>query len=137
MIVVDTNIVSEMAKPRPSSRVVLWFAENGPLLALPTPALAELYYGAYAMKIGRRREEIIAIYDDIVGKLADRILPFDQASAMIHAQLAAESDRKGRPIRGTDGQIAAIARRHKVPVATRDIEDFKSANVPLINPWED
>lgn len=137
MIAVDTNIVSEMAKPRPSPRVVLWFAENGPSLALPTPALAELYYGAYAMQEGRRRMEIIAIYDDIVGKMADRILPFDQVSALIHAELAVESDRKGRPMRGMDGQIAAIARRHKIPVATRDIEGFKSANVPLINPWED
>ena len=88
------------------------------------------------MQMGRRREVIIAIYNDIVANLADRVLPFDQASAMIHAQLAAECDRKGRPIRGTDGQIAAIARRHKVPVATRDTEDFKSANVPLINPWD-
>lgn len=137
MIVVDTNIISELAKPRPSPRVVLWFAENGPMLALPTPALAELYYGAFAMQKGRRREEIIAIYDEIVDKLADRVLPFDQMSAMIHAELAAESDRMGRPMRGMDGQIAAIARRHKVPVATRDTEDFKAANVPLINPWED
>lgn len=136
MILIDASIVFELAKAHPSPRVVSWCIENGPVLAMPTPVLADLYYDAYAMQKGRRREEIMAIYDDIIANLADRILPFDQASAMIHAEIAADCDRKGRPISSRNGQIAAIARRHKIPVATRAIEDFKPTNVPLINPWD-
>ena len=88
MIVVDTNVVSELVKPDRSWRVVDWFDRNIREIALATPSMAELQIGVLAMTDGRRKAEIGAAYLDIFDLLAERILTFDRAAAMAFADIA-------------------------------------------------
>ena len=135
MIVVDTNVVSELVKPDRSWRVVDWFDRNIREIALATPSIAELRIGVLAMADGRRKAEIAAAYLDIFDLLAERILTFDRAAAMSFADIAIACKQRGKPINTIDCQIAAIAQTHRAGIATRDA-DFAATGARLINPWD-
>ena len=137
MIVLDTNVVSDMMLPRPTVRVIEWVAEQAATrLYLSTISEAELRYGVEVLPSGQRRERLLA---EIEGMLRDdfagRILPFDSYAAREYAVIAAARRAVGRPINHADCQIAAIARSHRASVATRDVKDFGGCGIEVINPW--
>ena len=137
MIVLDTNVVSELMRPNPSSRVMDWVAgQSVPRLFLSTVSEAELRYGVEILPAGERRTRLL---DEVEGMLSEdfagRILPFDRAAAHAYAVIAAARRAAGRPINHADCQIAAIARCRGASVATRDVAGFEGSGIDVIDPW--
>jgi toxin FitB len=137
VIIVDTNVVSELLRPIPDPRVDKWIAaQDGYDIYLTAISEAELRYGVAIMDKGRRRDALAEAIDRILGEDMDRrILPFDSAAAIEYATIAATRRATGRPIAQADCQIAAIARAHGAAVITRNIADFEGCGVNLIDPW--
>lgn len=142
MIILDTNVVSEILKGADADPAVLeWFSRLAPAtLYLTTITIAELWSGLAVMSEGRRRSDLYAAVTRIVSEVftTERILDFDADAAKAYATAYAGRVRQGLGVKGKamDLQIAAIALSHGMVVATRDLEDFAGCGVPLINPWE-
>jgi toxin FitB len=137
MIIIDTNVISELLRPTPEPAVEAWLGEqDGLSIYLTAISEAELRYGVAIMINGKRRDGLGSAIDRILrDDMAGRILPFDSAAARAYADIAASRRSAGKPISQADCQIAAIARAHNAPVATRNIPDFEGCGVDLINPW--
>ncbi|HME20594.1 MAG TPA: type II toxin-antitoxin system VapC family toxin [Acetobacteraceae bacterium] len=138
MIVIDTNVLSELAKPAAEPTVVAW-ANAQPIEDLYTTATteAEMLFGLACVPAGRRQDSLRrAIETAFSVLLAGRVLSFDRPAARAYAELAVERRRQGRAANGPDLQIAAIARsRGASAIATRNTRDFEGCGMPLINPW--
>ena len=137
MIVLDTNVVSELIRPRPNPSVVNWVARQpGTSLFISAVTEAELRYGVAILPAGHRRERLAAeIASTLREDFAGRILSFDSAAARAYAMIMADRRATGRPIGQFDCQIAAIARARGAPVATRDVADFAGCGIKVVNPW--
>lgn len=137
MIIVDTNVISELLRPTPEPAVEAWLGEqDGLSIYLTAISEAELRYGVAIMTSGKRRDDLGVAIDRILrDDMAGRILPFDSAAARAYAEIAASRRSAGKPISQADCQIAAIARAHNAPVATRNTPDFEGCGIDLINPW--
>lgn len=137
MILVDTNVVSELMKSKPAQAVLDWFGcHDARELHLSAVSEAELRRGAAILPAGRRRNQIIAEIDGMIAEdFAGRVLPFDSAAAVAFAMIFADRRAAGRPIAFPDCQIAAIARAQGAAMATRTVNDFEGCAVELINPW--
>lgn len=138
MIVIDTNVLSELARPEAAPAVIAW-ANAQPIEDLYTTAIteSEMLYGVAFLPAGRRQDSLRrAIETAFAALLAGRVLAFDRAAARAYADLAADQRRQGRVTNGLDLQIAAIARaRGASAIATRNTRDFAGCGVPLIDPW--
>ncbi|MCA3180422.1 MAG: type II toxin-antitoxin system VapC family toxin [Burkholderiaceae bacterium] len=137
MILLDTNVLSELMRPTPDPGVAAWIAGHPASgLATTTITQAEIRHGIARLPSGRRRDAlqraVAAMFDEEFG---DRVLPFDAAAAPHYATLRATRERAGRPIPAFDAQIAAIARAHRATIATRDLGGFADCGVPLVDPW--
>lgn len=135
----DTNVVSETVKPRPEPRLVEWFAgQLAPDLYISAVTLGELVHGARRLPDGRRRRSYESwIQRELLRDFEGRVLPFDAEAATIWGDLLAVGDRSGLSLPAVDAQIAAIARRHRMTVVTRNVRDFSLMDVPLLNPWSE
>ena len=138
VIILDTNIVSELLRPAPEPRVVAWLAaQDGAQVYLTTISEAELRYGVAILTDGKRRE---ALTEAVEGMLRDdfreRILPFDSPAAKAYAAIAAARRAAGRPISQSDCQIAAIGRARRAAIATRNTRDFEGCGIEVIDPWK-
>lgn len=139
MIILDTNVISELLRSQPHPYVLEWVNKQSERdLFVTSISEAELRYGVEILPAGGRRERLL---DEVDGMLREdffgRILPFDSASAQAYAVIAASRRVGGRPINHADCQIAAIARSRGASVATRDMDDFQGAGIDLTNPWGD
>jgi predicted nucleic acid-binding protein len=140
MIVLDTNVVSEVVRARPNQRVIEWIdAQVESELFLTAITAAELLFGVERMPIGQRRTAIFSAVAGLLGTDFDgRILPFDALASVDFGRLAAERERAGRPVSMADGMIAAIALSSGDGiVATRNTADFEGVGLELINPWDE
>lgn len=137
MIILDTNVISELLRPAPEPRVEHWLsAQDGLSIYLTSISEAELRYGLAIMEVGKRRAALVDAVDRILREdFAGRILPFDSDAAQSYATIAAARRAAGRPIAQADCQIASIARARGVTVATRNTPDFDGCQIDLINPW--
>ena len=137
MIVLDTNVVSELMRPSLAPVVEAWMAgRDATDLFLTAVGEAELRYGVAVMAPGRRRSAVESSVEAMLREdFAGRILPFDSAAARAYAAIAATRRAAARPIAQADGQIAAIARSRSMAVATRNTRDFEGVGVDLIDPW--
>ena len=138
MIVVDTNVISELMRPRPQARVITWM-DDQPTGTLFTTSIteAEILTGIEALPAGARRRGLAAAAEWTFGVMfAGRILPFDSGAAQAYAVIASSRRAQGRPIGQFDCQIAAIARSRGAQVATRDEEGFHGCGIDVVNPWE-
>jgi toxin FitB len=138
MILIDTNVVSELMRPVPTSQVLDWFAgQEASGLFLSAVSEAELRAGAAYLPAGRRRDGLVAALDAmVVEDFAGRVLAFDSAAAKTYAVIAAARRAAGQPIAEADCQIAATARAAGAAVATRNVADFLGCGVEIINPWK-
>lgn len=137
MIVVDTNVLSELARHAPDARVLHWF-ESQPDGALYTTAIthAEILFGLALLPRGVKRDLVeAAITRVFTGTYADRILPFDSAAAPEYARICAARRAAGRPISQMDAQIAAITRARRARLATRDVAGFEGLDIEIVNPF--
>jgi hypothetical protein len=138
MIVLDTNVVSELMRARPDTAVVAWLdAQQSDDLHLTTVTAAELLFGVARMPTGSRKTSIAsAIADMLEHDFADRILPFDTSAAVDYGELVARREQLGRPIGMADAMIAATALSAGAScVATRNTKDFGDTGLTLVNPW--
>ena len=133
----DTNVVSEWAKPHPNARVVAWLAEaNEDEIFISVCTLAELRFGAASMPKGRRRDRLDDwLRNELPPRFDGRLVPIDVAIARTWGDISAAGRRRGRPIDVMDGLIAATAEVYDMTVVTRDERDFRLTGVTLLNPW--
>ena len=136
MILVDTNVLSELTRPEPEPQVIAWLEVNEPALALPAIALAELRYGIARLPDGRRRSGLLHFWQATCAQFRGRIFSFDERAAQRYGDVAAAAERAGRRLHVQDGQIAAIALVHGMSLATRNVGDFEATGVAIVNPWE-
>jgi predicted nucleic acid-binding protein len=138
MIVIDTNVISELWKAEPNPNVLAWIdAQAIETLYLSAVTVAELRYGLATMPEGKRR----TIYQErleheVLPAFAGRVLAFDLDTSKTYADLMARARAGGKAIAKADGYIAATAAAHGLMVATRDTRPFEAGGLEVINPWE-
>jgi toxin FitB len=138
MIILDTNIVSELMRPAPEGMVMQWFrGQAAEDLHVTSVTVAEILYGIELISSSRRRDVVRAGAEKMfVDVFTDRVLTFEDRAAMAFSQIASSRRRQGKSMSGTDAQIAAIARVHGATLATRNTYVFEGCGVKLVNPWE-
>lgn len=137
MIVLDTNIISEVMRPAPSTEVIAWLNAQNPLdLFISSVTIAELEYGLKALPEGQKRWSLQQKLDWFIAQgFEQRILDFTADAAHHYADLMAHRRSIGLPMSVPDGQIAAIARSHHFKLATRNSKDFEECGLILVNPF--
>lgn len=137
MILIDTNVISELMRPNPAPAVLAWFGgQDATALHLSAVGEAELRRGAAILPDGKRRDRLIAEIDAMIAEdFAGRVLPFDSAAAAAFAVIFVDRRAAGRPISFPDCQIAATARARGAAMATRNVADFEGCGVQVIDPW--
>lgn len=137
MIVLDTNVISELMRPMPAPQVLAWVAAQPRALLYTTHInQAEILFGIAALPEGRRRSTLASAADAMFAdEFAGRVLPFGAAATARYAGIVVARRRAGNPIEGFDGLIAAIALAAGASVATRDTAGFTGCGLSLIDPW--
>lgn len=139
MILLDTNVVSEVMRPQPDERVLLWLndVDRGSAF-LSAVSIGEIRYGLAALPPGRKRRNLQQRFDKFVALgFAERVPSFDERAADHYGEIMARCRKLGRPMGVADGQIAAIATAEGFALATRNTADFDDCGIELLNPFED
>lgn len=137
MIVLDTNVISELMRAQPEQRVLTWMRTE-PVAGLFTTSLteAEIFYGLALLPTGKRQSTLVAAAEAMFEiDFAGRILAFDSQAARLYATIVAGRRQGGQPIGQIDGQIAAIAASRGARLATRNLKDFAGCGLSLVDPW--
>lgn len=137
MIVLDTTVVSEGLREVPDPSVMRWL-ESIPhhRRRITAITVGELLQGVFMLPDGVRRERLHLGVEGVLASLASQVLDVDSRSAPYFADIRASRRREGRPIEPSDAWIAAVCRRHDVPLATRNVKDFDGTGIAVINPWQ-
>ncbi len=136
MIILDTNVVSELMRPAGDPRVLRWMRKTGDGdLATTAITVAEIEYGLARLPDSSRADALRTAAAALWASFSTAILPFDVSAARDYGALMAARGRAGRPTSAFDAQIAAIATVHNAKVATRNIADFQGMGLKLIDPW--
>jgi predicted nucleic acid-binding protein len=137
VIIVDTNVVSELMRPSPSPQVRDWVSAQAPgELCTTAITVAEIRYGLERLADGRRKQSLLSAATEVFAAFSDYIQPFDADAAIWYATIVARRDRLGLPIDGLDAQIAAICRIRDAALATRNAKDFRETGIDVIDPWQ-
>lgn len=139
MIVLDTNIVSEIAKVTIHPTVIKWLRRRNMLeLFVSVPTGMELAYGAEKVFIRDRSTRFIAMMEETLERrFFGRILGFTMENAILTGRLRVKRESIGRPISVQDAMIAAICLSHDATLATRNTKDFEGLDLKLVNPFEE
>jgi len=138
MILLDTNVLSELMRLSPNQKVVevvnKQSIESSYISAITH---AEILQGIILLTEGRRKQNLAKMANKILALFVDKTLAFDQHSAPFYANIIQQRQKKGRPIDFPDAQIAAIALQYNLQLITRNIKDFEEIeNLSLMNPWK-
>jgi toxin FitB len=140
MILLDTNVLSEVLRASPAPHVLAWLnGFNARSVYASSVTQAEMMLGVALLPAGKRRNQLHTQVGNLFSQHFDkRCLPFDQSAATRYADIVANRRRHGKPISTEDAQIAAIALSHGYRLATRNVTDFVDiAALEIINPWDD
>jgi len=134
----DTNVVSEIVRPKPELNVLSWLEGQNPSeLFLASMTIGELMRSARKIKEAPRREVYERwIEDDLTQQFDGRILSFDDKAARTWGRLMGDGDRKGLTPASADAQIAAVTIDHGMVLVTRNVKDFQQFDIEIRNPWE-
>lgn len=137
MILLDTNVLSELMRPQPNPGVLNWLDQQPEQqLFLPAIAKAEIETGIAILPDGRRKHALTLAATLLLDAFSERCLPLDCNTTTHYANILAHARKRGRPISVEDAQIAAIAITNKLTLATRNSADFAVLDqLPLVNPW--
>ena len=139
-VLLDTNVLSELMRPRPEPLVLAWFSAQQPQPRFVISAItqAEILLGIALLPIGKKRSALAGVAQAMFEQeFKGLILAFDDQVAPGYAAIVAQRSRGGQPISVEDAQIAAIANHHRLPLATRNTKDFAHVlGLSLINPWQ-
>jgi len=138
LILLDTNVLSELMKPAPELIVVQWLdAQLDSQVFLPAITKAEIELGIALLPNGKRKDAFTRLAGALFDEFRDRILPFDAGAASCYANLVATARKTGRTISVEDAQIAAITQANRLTLATRNTKDFEFIpDLLIINPWQ-
>lgn len=137
MIVLDTNVVSELMRPVPSHVVEGWLrSRSASELFTTSITLAEIGYGLARLPDSHRRELLEAAAAEVFSAFAEQVLAFDALAAEQYGHVVVQRDRVGAPMEGFDAQIASICRARDATLATRNVRDFTSTGIDVIDPWQ-
>ena len=138
MIVLDTNVLSELIRPTPDAGVLRWVDQQlADDLWLCSPVAQELWFGIQRLPTGARQSRLArAVSAMLEEDFLDRVLPYDLQAAITCAELLALREQQGRTMTLPDAQIAAICLSHQATLATRNTKDFTGVDLQVINPWE-
>jgi predicted nucleic acid-binding protein len=137
LIFLDTNVVSETLRLSPDARVLRWLERHDAELALNTVVIAELAFGIEKIRPDQRARRLSAGLDEWRRRFAGRIFSFTEEAALAYGEIMGLAVRGGRLMSAQDGMIAAIARIHDAPLATRNRSDFEIAQIGVIDPWSE
>jgi len=139
MIILDTNVLSELMRPMPSASVIAWIARQSEAELFTTSITeAEIFYGIEVLPKGKRREHLTTAAEVVFTEdFSGRVYGFDSAAARAFSRIASSRRTHRRPISQSDAQIAAIAKTRRAKVATRDVKGFEQCGVDVVDPWKD
>ncbi len=137
MIIIDTNVISEVMRPQPNAMVMQWLEkQNINDLYITSISMAEIYFGLYRMPNGKRKNGLLTQFEQILENVfQDRLLDFTSNHAQIYANCCANAEKIGKPMDIADAQIASITQYHQSILATRNIKDFVNCEIELVNPF--
>lgn len=137
MIVLDTNVVSELMRPVPNPAVLAWVdAQSDRDLWLCSVVVSELLYGLAHLPMGSRRAQLTQAFETMLAEdFAGRVLAFDLPAAVVYADLVSAREQQGQPLAMADAQIAATCLAHGARLATRNVRDFEGLGLSWLNPW--
>ncbi len=134
MYLLDTCVISELIKSKPSAKVTRWIGEQmETTLYLSALSIGEIEQGIARLASGAKKERLIAwARNDLPARFGDRVFAVDSAVAASWGSFQGES-KQSLPV--VDGLIAAMARVHNLTLVTRNTKDFARFDIPLLNPW--
>ena len=134
----DTNCISELVRSNPEPRVLQWIdAADERLLYLSVLTLGEVRKGIALLPPSQRRTRLeIWLELELQARFAGRLLSIDSKIADRWGMLAAGAKRSGRSLSAVDGLLAATALHHNLSIVSRNVNDFESTQVPVVNPWQ-
>ena len=137
MIVLDTNVISEIFRPSPEPRVIEWLVSLTGDVAITSITLAELLAGVRSLPDVRRKDDLAQRIEQAVAPYrgSRSVLAFDADAAERYAEVLASREAAGAPVSTADAQIAAICLAHGATCATRNVKDFQHTGVELVDPW--
>ena len=137
MIILDTNVLSELMKPEPAASVMAWADQlSAEAVAITAMNEAEILHGIARLPDSQRKQQLQQSWSSLVADVLQHpVLPFNSAAAHWYAALVSHRERMARPISTADALIAATALAHDGQLATRNTTDFNTLGLPLINPW--
>ncbi|PYU36347.1 MAG: VapC toxin family PIN domain ribonuclease [Acidobacteria bacterium] len=137
MIILDTNVLSAIMRPKPEKSVAAWLDKQSPISIWTTSiTLLELRFGLEILPSGRKRSQLMQALEDVLAEeIGGRVAAFDAVAAQHAADLMASRYRRGRPTELRDTMIAGIALAHHATLATRNTPHFQDLALPVINPW--
>lgn len=136
MIFLDTNVVSETLKKKPDDAVMAWLVRHDAELALPTVTIAEIAYGIAKISPDQRAARLEQGLSEWRRRFAGRIFGLTEDAALAYGAIMGDAARRGRPMSMPDGLIAAIVRVNGGRLATRNLPDFATTGLDLVNPWD-
>ncbi len=137
MIILDTNVLSELLRPAPEAHVLAWLEEQSPASVFTSAVTqGEILYGIRLLPESQRRRKLwdaaLTIFNE---DFAGRVLSFDGEAAVAYAEISASRRAAGRAISQFDATIAAVTRSHGAVLATRNGKDFEGCGIDLVDPW--
>ena len=134
----DTNCISEMVRLKPDPQVMRWMeAMDEGLVYLSVLTLGEIRKGLAGLAQGRRRAQLETWLEvELPTRFRERVLPIDTAVADRWGLLSAQAKNRGAPLPIIDGLLAATALHYNLTVVSRNTNDFRHAQVEVLNPWK-
>ncbi|WP_165215854.1 type II toxin-antitoxin system VapC family toxin [Affinirhizobium pseudoryzae] len=137
MIVLDTNVFSELKGRKHSDHLLGWLdGFSASEVFLTTITVAEIHFGLALLPEGARKAKLTETYLRLEAEFADRILPFSTGAAHVYGVISARRHSAGHDIETKDAMIAAICLAHGATLATRNTKDFEGLDLRLVNPFE-
>jgi predicted nucleic acid-binding protein len=134
----DTNVVSEFVRPQPDRNVMSWLAEvDEDRVFISVISFAEIRRGIELLATGRRRERLATwLAEELPARFEERILNIDAHLAETWGVVMARGQKIGLTLGSMDAFVAATAAAHDLTLATRNVKDFASLDIPLLDPWQ-
>lgn len=139
MIVLDTNILSELIRPAPAPEVKNWLLHGteGQALVTTVITVSEIEYGLSRLPDGRRRKELEERFAALTGAHFEfAVLPLDEQAARLAGSMRAAREAMGLHAQSADMMIAAITALARASLATRNVKDFTETGIKIVNPWD-
>jgi predicted nucleic acid-binding protein len=134
--ILDTCVVSELSKPKPAFQVIEWFNHCPPeLLYISVLTLGELHYGIARLPEGKKRNDLFQWLEELKSAFKDYILPLNDRTCIRWGVERARLERLGNPAPVIDSLLAATALEYGFALVTRNVDNFRSFEIELLNPW--